>query len=71
LSLFQPILYLPILEHQTRAKQKENKLQYKALKDFNNSNNQDILYNSSLTNAETTDSQSNMQNKKALIQELV
>ena len=60
--------FLNIKQEQSK---KENKVQYKSLKDFNNSNNQDILYNSSLTNAKTTDSQSNMQNKKALIQELV
>jgi hypothetical protein len=29
LSLFRPILYLPILEHQTRSKQKENKYSIK------------------------------------------
>ena len=67
LPLLCPILYLPLLEQRKKAKQELPVM----LKDFNNSNNQDILYDSSMTNTDTTDLHFNIQNKKALVQELV
>jgi hypothetical protein len=54
--------------NQTRAKENSKQELPVTLKDFNNSNNQDTLYKEyPLINAETTtDSQFNIQNKKAL-----
>jgi len=67
LSHFRPILYIPSPENQTRAKEEHPV----TLKDFNNSSNQDILYESPLINSENTaDSHFNIQNKKAFLQEL-
>jgi hypothetical protein len=52
--------------------QKENEQQSITINDFNNSNNQDTLFDSPLINSgTTTNSQFNIQNKEALLQELV
>jgi hypothetical protein len=70
LPLLRPILYLPLIGQQTKAKE-EHPI---TIKDFNNSNNQDILHDSPLINIEnitTTNSNLDTQNKKELIQEPV
>jgi hypothetical protein len=60
LPLLRPILYLPFLKQQTKAKE-EHPI---TIKDFNNSNNQDILHDSPLINAEnTTTTNSNLDTK--------
>ena len=75
LPLLRPLLYLPLIGQQTRTKQNENEEHPITIKDFNNSNNQDRLFEESpLINVEnTTTSNSNLttQNKKMMLQELV
>ena len=72
LPLLHPILYLPLIEQQpqTRIKQNEDEEIPISIKDFNNSNNQDRLYDPPLIKDKTTDSRFNTHNKKALLQEL-
>jgi hypothetical protein len=53
LLLLHPVLYLPFLEQQTKAKQIENEGLSITINDFNNSANQDMLCDSQLINAET------------------
>ena len=63
--LLCPLLYLPFLEQQTRAKQELPE----TMNDFNNSNSQDTLHEYLLITAENpTDLHFNLQHKKALIQ---
>ena len=72
LPLLHPILYLPLIGQQTSIKQGEREGLSITINEFNNSNNQDTLYDSLLINAETTtDSHFSIQNDKALLQELV
>src|SRR6478609_3866631 len=73
LPLLHPILYLPssVPQHQTTI----NKIQKRStisIKEFKNSNNQDRSYykDPPLTTAETTNPHFNIQNKRALIQDL-
>ena len=64
LPLFCPLLYLPFLQQQTKSMQKENEGQSITTNDFTNSNNQDTLCDSHLINADTTNSQFNIQHRK-------
>ena len=72
LPLLRPLLFLSFLEQQSKAKLIENEGLPITINDFNNSANEDMLCESPLINAETTtDMHFNMQNKKALLQELI
>ena len=72
LPLLRPILYLPLIGQQTRTKQDTKEIDNITINEFKNSNNQDTLYEDPpLATADTSDSHFNIQNKKALMQELV